>query len=29
MIEAGKDKEYTDWDKLGAVLDDWAAGIAA
>ena len=28
-IEAGKDKEYTDWDKLGAVLDDWAAGIAA
>ena len=22
----GEDKEYTDWSKLAAVLDDWAAG---
>ena len=27
-VETGKDREYTDWDKLGTVLDAWAAGIA-
>lgn len=26
---AGQDREYTDWPKLGAVLDDWAAAAAA
>ena len=26
-VEAGKDKEYTDWSALGAVLDGWAAGV--
>jgi len=28
-VEAGKDKEYTDWVKMETVLDDWVAGIAA
>jgi hypothetical protein len=23
----GEDREYTDWDRLAAVLDDWAAGL--
>lgn len=23
----GEDREYTDWDRLGAALDDWAAGL--
>jgi menaquinone-dependent protoporphyrinogen oxidase len=25
----GEDKEYTDWDALGRVLEDWTAGLAA
>jgi menaquinone-dependent protoporphyrinogen oxidase len=28
VIEAGADKEYTDWAALGVVLDTWAAGLA-
>lgn len=27
-VEAGKDKEYTDWSALGGVLDSWVAGLA-
>jgi menaquinone-dependent protoporphyrinogen oxidase len=23
----GEDREYTDWERLGAALDDWAAGL--
>jgi menaquinone-dependent protoporphyrinogen oxidase len=26
-VEAGKDKEYTDWAALGVLLDAWAAGL--
>jgi menaquinone-dependent protoporphyrinogen oxidase len=26
-VEAGKDREYTDWAALGLVLDGWVAGI--
>lgn len=26
-VEAGKDKEYTDWAALGRVLDDWISGL--
>lgn len=28
-IDTTADTEYTDWDKLAAVLDDWAASLAA
>jgi menaquinone-dependent protoporphyrinogen oxidase len=27
VVEAGKDKEYTDWAVLGQTLDDWVAGL--
>lgn len=27
-VEAGKDKEYTDWAALGATLDQWVAGLS-
>ncbi|WP_343082199.1 flavodoxin domain-containing protein [Ostreiculturibacter nitratireducens] len=26
-VKAGVDKEYTDWDALGALLDEWVAGL--
>ena len=28
-VRPGEDKEYTDWDALGRVLEDWTAGLAA
>jgi menaquinone-dependent protoporphyrinogen oxidase len=28
-VKAGEDKEYTDWEALGALLKDWTAGLAA
>jgi menaquinone-dependent protoporphyrinogen oxidase len=28
VVEAGKDKEYTDWTALGTTLDAWIAGIS-
>jgi len=28
-VRAGEDREYTDWEALGAVLKDWTAGLAA
>lgn len=28
-VRAGEDKEYTDWDALGRVLEDWTAGLGA
>lgn len=28
-ISPREDKEYTDWEALGRVLDDWAAGLSA
>jgi menaquinone-dependent protoporphyrinogen oxidase len=28
VVEAGTDKEYTDWTALGATLDAWVSGIA-
>jgi menaquinone-dependent protoporphyrinogen oxidase len=27
VVEAGKDREYTDWTALGAALDQWVAGL--
>ena len=26
-VEPGKDREYTDWDRLGRALDAWVAGL--
>jgi menaquinone-dependent protoporphyrinogen oxidase len=28
-VKAGEDKEYTDWEALGALLRDWTAGLPA
>jgi menaquinone-dependent protoporphyrinogen oxidase len=28
-VRGDEDKEYTDWDALGAVLEDWTAGLPA
>jgi menaquinone-dependent protoporphyrinogen oxidase len=28
-VKPGEDKEYTDWEALGAVLKDWTAGLGA
>ncbi len=28
-VRAGEDKEYTDWEALGAVLEDWTAHLGA
>jgi menaquinone-dependent protoporphyrinogen oxidase len=28
-VKAGEDKEYTDWEALGALLKDWTAGLPA
>ena len=28
-VKPGEDKEYTDWDALGRVVEDWTAGLGA